>query len=267
MSTRTADAVRPPRSSSEALSLLVIIPAYNEEATLGGVIARIRQEAPHAAVAVVIDLPTDRTEEVARAAGATVLKLPIRMGIGGAVRAGFRFAWERGYRAALQFDADGQHDAADIARLVEPLAAGEADLVIGSRFITGEGYQSAPARRAAIRFFSRLTSALAGTPLTDITSGLRAVGPRLLPLYARAYPVEYPDAEAILQAVYCGFRVREVPVRMHARQAGHSSVTWSQSVYYPFKVLVSIAAAAMSRRHYAQLRRTLPQRRTRGTAS
>lgn len=238
-------------------SLLIVIPAYNEEHTLPGVIAELRQSVPHADVAVVVDLSTDRTEEVARDLGAIVLKLPIRMGIGGAVRTGFRYAWQRGYDMALQFDADGQHDARQIPALVTPILAGEADLVIGSRFIRREGFQSHPARRIAIRFFSWLTTSLAGVKVTDMTSGFRAVGRDLLGYYARYYPVEYPDAEAILQAVYSGFRVREIPVVMRTRQAGQSSVTFSDSLYYPWKVLVSILATAMSRRHHAAVGRSM----------
>src|SRR5262245_30399567 len=233
------------------MKVLVVMPALNEEATIGGVIADVRRAAPGVDVAVVLDISSDRTDEIARAAGAAVLRIPVRMGIGGAVRTGFRYAWQRGYDVALQLDGDGQHDPAEIPALIGPIASGEADLVIGSRFIRREGYQSAATRRVAIRFFSWLTSRLSGQRLTDITSGYRAVGGGLLGFYARHYPVQYPDAEAILLAVYSGFRVREVPVVMRSRRAGQSSVTLSQSVYYPMKVLVSMLGAAMSRDHWA----------------
>jgi glycosyltransferase involved in cell wall biosynthesis len=206
-------------------------------------------------VVVVLDVSSDRTEEIARSLGARILRIPVRLGIGGAVRTGFRYAWEQGYDIALQLDGDGQHDPAEIPALIAPIAAGTADLVIGSRFITREGYQSAPARRVAIRFFSGLTSALGGMRLTDITSGYRAVGRGLLGFYARNYPVQYPDAEAILLALYSGFRVAEVPVVMRSRRAGHSSVTLGQSIYYPMKVLVSMLGTAMSRSHWAKAAR------------
>lgn len=234
------------------MKVLVVIPALNEEATIGGVIADVRRAVPDADFAVVLDISTDGTERIARAAGARILRIPVRLGIGGAVRTGFRYAKERGYDIAIQLDGDGQHDAAEIPALIAPIAAGEAELVIGSRFINREGYQSAPARRVAIRFFSWLTSRLGGQRLTDITSGYRAVGPGLLAFYARHYPVQYPDAEAILLAVYSGFRVREVPVVMRSRRAGHSSVTLGQSIYYPMKVLVSMIGTAMSRSHWAR---------------
>jgi glycosyltransferase involved in cell wall biosynthesis len=230
--------------------VLAVIPAFNEEDSIGGVIDELRRAAPEVDAAVVVDVSTDRTEEVARSAGARVLRLPVRMGIGGAVRTGFRYAHEMGYGMAIQLDGDGQHDPGEIPALLQPLRDGEADLVIGSRFINREGFQSGHARRLGIRFFSGLTTLFTGLRLTDITSGFRAVGPGLLAYYARAYPVEYPDAEAILLAVYGGFRVREVPAVMRPRQAGRSSVTPLQSVYYPMKVLVSMLATVLGRSHY-----------------
>lgn len=223
------------------MKILAILPAYNEAATVGRVIAATRRVLPHIDVVVVNDCSTDATAKVAREAGATVLDLPCNLGIGGAMQTGYRYALAQGYEVAVQIDADGQHDPADLPALLAPLLAGEADLVIGSRFRTATGYRGSQLRQVGIRFFAWLLTRLTGQRLYDTTSGFRAASRPVIAYFAQEYPVDYPEVEVLLALRRRGFRLSEVPVTMGPRQAGRSSITLSRSVYYMVKVVVALA--------------------------
>jgi glycosyltransferase involved in cell wall biosynthesis len=207
--------------------MLIVIPALNEQETLRGVITDVQRVVPDASILVVDDGSTDRTSAVAADAGADVITLPFNLGVGGALRTGFRYAQRYGYQQLVQVDADGQHDPADIARLVEQLTS--ADLVIGTRFGGTDGYKVDPLRRIVMRVLARLLSRQAKVRLSDVTSGFRAFGPRAIALFAREYPAEYlgDTVEALIIASRAGLTVREVPVHMRERRGGapsHSSL-------------------------------------------
>jgi glycosyltransferase involved in cell wall biosynthesis len=219
---------------------LVIIPALNEEASIAHVVAATRQHLPHADVVVVNDGSTDQTAETAAASGAIVLNMPYNVGIGASVQTGFIFAAEYGYDIALRSDGDGQHESRDLGRLVEALQTGDADMVIGTRFIENRGYQASLPRRAGILLLSRLISAILHQPVTDPTSGFAAFNHRAIHLFARVYPHDYPEPEGLVVAHRAGLRIREIPVTMKPRFAGRSSITSLRSIYYMIKVILAI---------------------------
>jgi glycosyltransferase involved in cell wall biosynthesis len=219
---------------------LVIIPAYNEEKTIGNVIEEVRKEAPFADIAVVDDGSADRTRAIAKETGVTVLAHPFNMGVGAAMQTGFRYAVSKGYDIAVQVDADGQHPAAEIRRLVTPIIEKKADLVVGSRFLGEPTYRAGLARAAGIALFSRFISAILKENLTDTTSGFRATGKRALEFLARNYPDDYPEVEALVLLHKKKFVILEVPVTMRERMGGRSSITPLRSVYYMIKVTLAI---------------------------
>ncbi|RMH37652.1 MAG: glycosyltransferase family 2 protein [Nitrospirae bacterium] len=222
------------------MNTLIIIPAYNEACSLGRVIDRVRDVRPQDDILVVNDASTDATAQVARRHGAAVITLPTNLGIGGAMQTGFRYAWEQGYDFVCQVDGDGQHDPTFLPHLFEPLLRDDADLVIGSRFLRKQGYQSTSIRRCGIAFFSWLISVLTGTRITDATSGFRAMNRKVLAVFARDYAVDYPEPEMLIVLYRYGLRVREIPVIMHTRQGGVSSITLTRSTYYASKVTLAI---------------------------
>jgi glycosyltransferase involved in cell wall biosynthesis len=169
-----------------------------------------------------------------------VLRLPFNLGIGGAVQTGYRFAFERGYDVAVQVDGDGQHDAAQLPTILEPVLTGQADLCVGSRFAHGSGYQSSFMRRLGIKVFAMVVSAVVGQKVTDTTSGFRAVNRKGIALFAADYPHDYPEVEATVMSVKHKLRLHEVPVEMRERASGASSITALRSVYYMTKVLLAI---------------------------
>ena len=223
-----------------AVRRIAIVPAYNEEGNLGRLLGELRLLDPALEVVVVSDGSTDRTAEVAAAAGAHVVRLPFNLGIGGAVQTGFRFAWEGGYDLAVRLDGDGQHDPAQLRAVVAPVVAGEADLAIGSRFLVAGGYRSSAARRAGIRVLARVVSWIAHQRLTDTTSGFQALNRRAVRLFAADLPRDYPEVEGLVMALRHGLRVREVPVTMRERAHGRSSIGTLASIYYMIKVLLAV---------------------------
>lgn len=227
--------------------LLVIIPAYNEEAAIERTLDDLAANCPQADCLVVNDCSTDRTREILRRRGVNHVDLPANLGIGGCVQTGYKYAVEHGYDITVQFDGDGQHRADCIAQLIAPILAGEADMTVGSRFLdqAGEkGFQSSAARRAGIRFISGLIRLSTGTTVRDVTSGFRACGRRMTACFARAYAQDYPEPEAIVTALGQGMRVKEVPVRMNERQGGVSSIRAFRSIYYMIKVSLAIVLAS-----------------------
>ncbi|MFN8176562.1 MAG: glycosyltransferase family 2 protein [bacterium] len=228
------------------MRVLAIVPAYNEADTVGEV-ARAIVALAGIDVVVVDDGSTDDTARIAREAGARVLVLPINLGIGGAVQCGYLCAARGGYDVAVQVDADGQHVPAEIPRLLAPLARGEADLVIGSRWVERSDYEAPPARRLGMLVFSAVVTAVTGQRFRDTTSGFRAAGPRVLRYLAAHYPQDYPEVEALVLLKRAGFRIRELPCRFSERLGGRSSITAARSAYYVAKVLLAILVGLFRR--------------------
>ena len=224
----------------EAPRCLAIVPAFNEAATIAEVVSELRDFDPELEVLVVDDGSTDLTSAVAEAAGARVLRLPINLGIGGAVQAGYLYAFERGFDLAVQVDGDGQHDPKELGRLLEPILTKRADLAIGTRFAGEQSYRAPLARRIGISLFAALVSLRVRQRMTDTTSGFRAVNRRGIKLFAADYPHDYPEIESVVTAARGDLRVCEVPVAMRQRAAGRSSITAFRSFYYVVKVLLAL---------------------------
>jgi hypothetical protein len=235
----------PPRPA--LLRRLAIVPALNEEASVGAVIDEIQAAAPGFDVVVVDDGSVDRTAAVARDHGAIVLRLPYNVGIGGAVQTGHQYAAEHGYGISIQIDGDGQHDPREIAKLLAPLLAGDADMVVGTRFAGGDGYRSSTTRRIGIAILAKAVSLIVRQRITDPTSGFRAANWRTLELFAREYPHDYPEAEATVLAHRNHLRIAEVPVQMRARAEGSSSISWFYSFVYMGKVLLALFVSLFRR--------------------
>ena len=222
---------------------LAIVPAFNESASITRVVYELREHAPGFDVVVVDDGSTDDTSDRARSAGAQVLPHPYNLGIGGAVQSGYMYAAERGYDVAVQVDGDGQHDPRCLGYMLEHLNEHpELDMVSGSRFLAadGEGFRSSAPRRLGIRIFSWVLSRIVGQQVTDPTSGLRMAGRRGIELFARDYPHDYPEVEAVLLMHAHQLSSAELPVKMRERTGGESSINSTRSVYYMIKVLLAV---------------------------
>jgi len=219
---------------------IAIVPAFNEERTIVRVIDEIRAVDPGFEIVVVDDGSSDRTALVAERAGVHVLRLPFNLGIGGAVQTGYQYARDNGFELAVQVDGDGQHDPREIAALVEPIMAGTADMVVGTRFATGGGYRGTHLRRVGIHVFAGLVSLMVRQRVTDTTSGFRAVNRKGIRLFAAEYPSDYPEVEATVVLSRHGLQMVEVPVVMRIRETGSSSITALRSVYYMVKVLLAL---------------------------
>jgi glycosyltransferase involved in cell wall biosynthesis len=222
---------------------LAVVPAYNEQASIVNVIQLLRREASDFDILVIDDGSTDRTRQLAEAAGARVLRLPYNLGIGGAVQAGFIFALENGYDRMVQVDGDGQHDPAEIHRLMGVMDNDRSiDVVCGSRFLTADYRYPAPiSRRTGIHIFAFILSRVMRQRVSDPTSGFRLYNDRAISLFAHDYPHDYPEVEAILMVHHHRLRMVEVPVRMFQRNGGVSSISSSgKPIYYMLKVLLAL---------------------------
>jgi glycosyltransferase involved in cell wall biosynthesis len=222
------------------LRRIAIVPALNEERSIGGVIAEIRAADPEFEVIVIDDGSTDRTSTVAAKNGAQVITLPFNVGIGGAVQTGYLYARDHGFDLAVQVDGDGQHDPGEIARLLDPILDGRADMVVGTRFAEGGGYRGTRLRRIGIHLFAAIVSLMVRARVTDTTSGFRAVNRKAIRLFAADYPHDYPEVEATVLLARHRLKMVEVPVQMRVRETGNSSITAFQSVYYMIKVLLAL---------------------------
>ncbi len=220
--------------------IAVIIPAYNEEKSIGEVVASIKGLGSCYDPIVINDNSTDRTAELAHKAGAIVIDLPCNLGIGGAVQTGYKFARQKGYDACIQVDGDGQHPADQIPRLIKTLFAEEYDMVIGSRFVTDSEYEISFMRLVGIRILSLFLKLTTGLNIKDTTSGFRAINKKVMDFFAHEYPQDYPEPESLVFIHKMGFKVREIPTRMSSRMYGKSSITPFLSMYYMIKVMLAM---------------------------
>ena len=215
---------------------LVIIPAFNESASIERAVDDIRQNAPGFDYIVINDCSTDDTLEVCR-----------KNGIGGAVQTGYLYGCQNGYDLAVQFDGDGQHDASYLEQMAEELERTGSDMVIGSRFIEKEGFQSSGLRRVGIRYFSVLIKLMTGKLVTDPTSGMRMVNRQVMEIYAQNYQKDYPEPESAMAILRMGKKVTELPVVMREREEGRSSIAGFKSAYYMIKVTLAILMERLRR--------------------
>lgn len=221
--------------------ILIIIPAYNEEGSIGSVIEDVQTHLPEASILVVNDGSKDSTSLKARSyKGVFVLDHPYNLGIGATMQTGYKFAHRIGFDVAVQVDGDGQHRADEIKKLLLPLEESSFSMVIGSRFLGAGDYKSSVARGAGIKIFSKLVSFIIREKFTDTTSGFRAVNRDVIEFYVGHYPDDYPEVEVLVLLHKKGFKMTEVPVEMVERSTGKSSITPIRSVYYMIKVLLAI---------------------------
>lgn len=225
---------------------LIIIPAYNEAGNIEKVIDNLTTNYPQYDYVIVNDGSVDATKKICSDYHYQAIHLPINMGIGGAVQTGYQYALENEYDMAVQIDGDGQHDVAFLEGMIECMEEEKADCVIGSRFVTKEGFQSSGVRRIGIQFLSILGFILTGVRVRDITSGYRLVNSRFIRIFAQDYPADYPEPEAMVIAAVHGGRIREYPVVMKERENGTSSITVKRSVYYMVKVTIAMLIRRLS---------------------
>jgi hypothetical protein len=233
------------------MKTLIIIPAYNEAKNIVSVVENLKASVPWADYLIVNDASTDNTVEICKKNNYNYVSLPINLGIGGGVQTGYKYALENDYDIAVQHDGDGQHDPAYIENVIRPIIEGKANIVIGSRFIDKQGFQSSSARRAGIKLLSNLIKMCTGLRIYDVTSGYRAVDKKYMEFYANNYPTDYPEPEAIVAATLNGAAVAEVPVIMRERENGVSSINFRKSLYYMIKVSSAIIICRLSNRRPA----------------
>lgn len=219
---------------------LIIIPAYNEAENIEKTVAAIEKEAKDFDYIIINDCSTDDTRKICEKKGYNIIHLPINLGIGGAVQTGYKYAWENGYDLAVQVDGDGQHDPSFLCSMADYLSEKECDMVIGSRFINKEGFQSSGTRRIGIKYFTILIKMLTGIRITDPTSGLRMINRNVIKIFAEDYPKDYPEPESVVSILRLGKKVEEIPVIMKAREGGVSSISPKKSIYYMIKVTLAI---------------------------
>lgn len=222
------------------MKTIVIIPAYNESENIVNTITALTTTCPEVDYVIINDCSTDNTAAICEEHGFNYINLPINLGIGGGMQTGYRYAYENGYDIAIQFDGDGQHNAEYIKDLIAPIEAGEAELVIGSRFIDKKGFQTSFMRRVGINLLGATLKICGRVKITDATSGFRAASRQVIEFFSKHYAQDYPEPESIIAVRVSGLRVKEVPVIMNERTAGVSSISTWKSVYYMIKVTLAI---------------------------
>lgn len=234
------------------MRVLIIIPAFNEEKSIEKVVDNITENYPQYDYLVVNDCSTDNTRSILEQRGYNHISLPVNLGIGGAVQSGYLYATQNGYDIAIQIDGDGQHDPAYIEKLIAPIVAGEADMTIGSRFIEKQGFQTSLLRRMGIKLIRGIIRLCCKTDASDTTSGFRATSRELTGFFANVYAQDYPEPEAIVAASLKGFRVKDVPVVMHERDGGVSSINAKRSLYYMIKVSIALVILRIGTRKHRE---------------
>lgn len=228
------------------MKTLVIIPCYNEQESIVKVITNLKANAPEVDYLIINDCSTDNTEKILKENNFNYINNPINLGIGGGVQAGYLYAQQYGYDIAVQMDGDGQHDSKYLMKIIAPVADGSYDMVIGSRFIEKEGFQTSFMRRFGINIISTLILVLAGKRIKDTTSGFRACNRKLIEFFAENYADDFPEPEAIMTCIVNGFSVGEVAVVMEERQGGVSSIRNLKSAYYMIKVCLALVVSRIS---------------------
>jgi hypothetical protein len=227
--------------------VLAVVPAFEEELSLPGLLDELRARAPDVDVLVVDDGSRDGTSRAARARGVKVVRHPVNLGVGAALQTGFRYAVERGYDVAVQIDADGQHDPAFLGALLAPVLEGRCDVSIGSRYVARTLYHAPFARRLGMMVFSFVVRIALGQRIADTTSGFRAYRRPVMEVCQHDFPKDFPDAPLLIALARRGFRLLEVPVQMRGRRAGRSFYTLGKSLYYPYKNLLASLMAWIQR--------------------
>jgi glycosyltransferase involved in cell wall biosynthesis len=220
--------------------LLILIPAFNESAAVGSVIESVRATIPGVPILVVDDCSLDGTVSAAKAAGADILSLPHHLGLGGAVQAGYKLAFELGFQYVIRVDGDGQHEARDIPRIFDALRESGCEMVIGSRYLNGSAVYSGPLRSLGIHFFRLILRPILGKEVRDPTSGFVGVNRNALQVFSKSFPLEYPEIEALVVLQRKAFRFQEISCRFHPRKTGKSSITPLKSIYYIVHVLLGV---------------------------
>lgn len=228
------------------MKVLIIIPAYNEAEGISKLIDNLKGNYSQFDYIIINDGSKDHTKSLCREKKYNVLNLPINLGIGGAVQTGYKYAYENEYDIAVQIDGDGQHNPVYLEKMIQMMAEENADVVIGSRFIEKEGFQSSKIRRMGIIFLSGLIKLCTGKKVYDVTSGYRVVNKKFIRIFAEDYPRDYPEPEAIVTAVMWRGKLVEVPVKMNERETGTSSINFKRSFYYMIKVTLAIIVRRIS---------------------
>lgn len=230
------------------MKILIIIPAYNESKNLERLLKSFKSLHIDIDILVINDCSTDDTSEIAKRNGVNVIDLPCNLGIGGAVQTGYLYARKHQYDIAIQVDGDGQHNPEYIEALINPIISKNANLVIGSRYILKEGFQSTILRRIGINYFKVLIQILCGKIITDPTSGFRACDSKIIALFASNYPKDYPEPESIVFLLRNNLDILEVPVIMKERVSGQSSIRSFKTIYYMIKVSLAIVIDVLRRK-------------------
>lgn len=224
----------------------MIIPAFNEESNIRQLIGELKKL--EVDIIVINDKSTDNTLEVLRELKVNYIDLPCNLGIGGAVQTGYTYGVRNGYDIAVQVDGDGQHNPQYLLKIIAPIINEDADMIIGSRYINKEGFQSTTIRRIGIKYFSMLIKLLTGIKITDPTSGFRACNLKVMNYFANYYPTDYPEPESIVALLRQNYKVLEVPVTMSERRFGISSINFMRSIYYVIKVSLAILIDAFRKK-------------------
>ncbi|MCK9478148.1 MAG: glycosyltransferase family 2 protein [Firmicutes bacterium] len=222
------------------MKTIIVIPAYNEAGSISGVVSSIKESGCNVDIVVINDGSSDNTACEARQEGVAVVSLPVNLGIGGAVQTGYIYALRHGYDCAVQIDGDGQHNPVDLPKLLSLVENGQADMAIGSRFVQETDYKPPFFRHVGIKYFSNLVKLLTGQAVFDTTSGYRAVNKKVIELFAKYYPSDYPEVETVAYAAKNNMKIKEVSVDMLYREQGKSSITPLKSIYYAIKVTFSL---------------------------
>ena len=225
--------------------ILIIVPAYNESKTIKSVVNQININIPEADILVINDCSNDETEIVLKKENINHINLISNLGIGGAMQTGYIYALKNNYDIAIQIDGDGQHDPYNIKEILRPIQNNDADMVIGSRYVEKTSYKTTIFRKVGMLYFKNIIKLITNKKINDTTSGYRAVNRKIIELFAKDYPKDYPEVEVLVKLSKKGCRVLEIPVEMHERKAGLSSITPIKSVHYMLKVTVNLMKRAV----------------------